>query len=308
MSYVTRIAPSPTGIFHTGTARTALLCYLAARSSGGKFILRIDDTDASRNDDSAVAIIFDALNWLGLDYDDLFYQSKRADVYARARDCLLASDLAYRDGDAIRLRLPDLPDAWTDDVKGDIRITDHDKGLIDGLVLFRSDGSPTYHFASTVDDYDMGINFVIRGVDHINNTPKHVAIRTSLINSGFVPACTSDFLKYAHVGLMDVIGPDGKRKKMSKRDNDASLLRFRDAGYFSDAIIDFLMRGKGWAHTAHDFDKQNPMITLSDAIRHFPDGKLKASPSLFDAAALAKADRKFKAANGIKHYGKDIVT
>ena len=308
MPYVTRFAPSPTGDFHTGSARTALLSYLAARSSGGRFVLRIDDTDAARNDPAAVDVIFDAMNWLGLDHDDLFYQSKRSDIYAAARDLLLAADKAYLDDGAVKLRLPDdLGTSWTDAIKGPINISDHDRKLIDGLVLFRSDGSPTYHFASSVDDLDMGVNFVIRGTDHIGNAPKHVAIRSALIAAGFVPVVKSDDLAYAHVGLIDIIDADGKRKKMSKRDAAASLLKYRDGGYLPEALIDYMMRGKGWAHSVHDFDKKNPMISLADAITHFPDGKLKSSPSLLDTAALAKADRKWKAAKGIVHFGRDTV-
>ena len=313
MSYVTRVAPSPTGLFHLGTARTAYYAWLAARASGGKFILRIDDTDAARNDDAFVDVIFDAMSWLGLDYDAVYRQSDRGDIYALALGHLLDADMAYADDSAIKLRLPaDLDTVWTDSIKGPIRISDHDRKLIDGLVLIRSDGSPTYHFASVVDDFDMGINYIIRGVDHLGNAPKHVALRHALIASGFAPTVPiADDLLYAHVGLIEVMKDDGtgtmKRGKMSKRDDAASLLKYRDAGYDPSAMLDYMMR-IGWAHSSHDYQKRVPFIDRDEAIRVFLDGgKMRAAPSLFDPAYLAKSDRRVKAAAGIKHYGKGVV-
>jgi glutamyl-tRNA synthetase len=313
MSFTTRIAPSPTGLFHLGTARTALYSWLAARASGGRFILRIDDTDAARNDDAYTKVIFDAMDWLGLDYDDVFYQSKRSVIYDAAATMLLARDMAYLDNGALRLRLPaDLPDTWTDSIKGPIKISDHDRKLIDGLVLFRSDGSPTYHFASVVDDYLMGVNYIIRGVDHLGNAPKHVAIRHALVAAGVVTNSPLDAdPMYAHVGLIEIMKDDGtgklKRTKMSKRDDAASLLKYRDAGYDPAALIDYMMR-IGWAHTEHDYQKRVPFIDRDEALWVFLDrGKMRAAPSLFDPAMLAKSDRRAKAAAGIVHFGKGVV-
>lgn len=311
MPYVTRIAPSPTGMFHLGTARTAYYAWLAARASGGRFILRIDDTDVARNDPAYVDVIYDAMNWLGLDHDDLYFQSKRGDIYALALAHLMDADLAYADDGAIKLRLPpNLPSTWTDSIKGPINISDHDRKLIDGLVLVRSDGSPTYHFASVVDDIDMKINYVIRGTDHIGNAPKHVAIHAALRAAGYMLPDTAVPL-YAHVGLIDIMKDDGtgaiKRTKMSKRDDSASLLKYRDAGYDSSAMLDYLMR-IGWAHTEHDYQKRVPFIDRDEALAVFlTKGKMRSAPSLFDPAYLAKSDRRVKAAAGVKHYGKGVV-
>lgn len=313
MSYVTRFAPSPTSDtgMHLGNARTGFYSWLAARASGGKFILRIDDTDNARNCDSS--FIFDAMSWLGLDYDAVYRQSDRGDIYAIALGHLLDADMAVADDGAIRLRLPaDLPTTWTDSIKGQINISDHDRKLIDGLVLIRSDGSPTYHFASVVDDFDMGINYIIRGIDHLGNAPKHVALRHALIASGFVPTVPiTDDILYAHVGLIEIMKDDGtgklKRGKMSKRDDAASLLKYRDAGYDPSALLDYMMR-IGWAHTEHDYQKRVPFIDRDEALAVFlAKGKMRAAPSLFDPAMLAKSDRRVKAAAGVKHYGKGVV-
>lgn len=322
LSYTTRIAPSPTGLFHLGTARTALYSWLAARATGGRFILRIDDTDAARNDDAHVDVILDAMAWLGLDYDDIYYQSRRRSVYDLYIAEMLDSGLVYRDDGAIKLRLPaDLPDTWTDSIKGPIKISDHDRKLIDGLVLYRSDGSPTYHFASVVDDYDMGVNYVIRGIDHLGNAPKHVALRHAIYagdkalraKSGATTPMPPLDIDYAHVGLIEIMKDDVaggkmmKRSKLSKRDDAASLLKYRDAGYDPSAILDYLMR-IGWAHSSHDYQKRVPFIDRDEALRVFLDeGKMRAAPSLLDPAMLAKSDRRVKAAAGIKHYGKGVV-
>lgn len=309
MTYITRVAPSPTGLFHLGTARTAYYSWLAARASGGRFILRIDDTDAARNDPAFTKVIFDAMDWLGLDYDATFNQSDRAAIYDAAATALIATSLAYAHDGAIKLRIPStMPTTWTDSIKGPINISDHDRNLIDGLVLIRSDGSPTYHFASVVDDMTMGVNYVIRGTDHIGNAPKHVAIHAALVASGFNDAPVP---LYAHVGLIEIMKDDGtgkmKRGKMSKRDDAASLLKYRDAGYDPSALLDYMMR-IGWAHTSHDYQKRVPFIDRDEAIRVFlAEGKMRAAPSLFDPAMLAKSDRRVKAATGIKHFGKGVV-
>ncbi len=318
MSYTTRVAPSPTGLFHLGTARTAYYSWLAARASGGRFILRIDDTDAARNDDAFTNVIFDAMSWLGLDNDDVFYQSRRRSVYDLYIHAMLDAGSAYHDDGAIKLRIPaDLPATWTDTIKGPINISDHDRKLIDGLVLYRSDGSPTYHFASVVDDYDMGVNYVIRGTDHIGNAPKHVALRHAIHAVDVAMRGTSDLaipprdIDYAHVGLIEIMKDDGtgklKRGKMSKRDDAASLLKYRAAGYDPSALLDYMMK-IGWAHGQHDYQKHTPFIDRDEALRVFlTDGKMRAAPSLFDPAMLAKSDRRVKAAAGIQHFGKGVV-
>lgn len=295
-SYITRIAPSPTGMFHLGTARTAYFNWLAARASGGRFILRIDDTDAARNDNAYVDVILDAMKWLGLDYDCMFRQSTRQDVYACYADRLLDADLAYRDvtdaGTAIRLRPVSSRLAWKDMIAGSIKITDSDRKNADGLVLMRSDGSPTYHFASIIDDIDMGVNLVIRGTDHINNTSKQIAIMTALDLLLHTPIHPIEF---AHIGLIDHM-VDGKRKKMSKRDASASLLDYRDRGYDPDAILNFILR-LGWSPSDANFDKKVKMLDRDMAVRMFlTDGRMRNSPVLFDPVMLDALDRRYKAA------------
>jgi glutamyl-tRNA synthetase len=291
MTYVTRIAPSPTGMFHMGTARTAYFNWLAAKASGGKFILRIDDTDAARNDAAFTDVIMDAMAWLGLDHDDLFCQSARGDVYAHRIGLLLDSGKAYRDDGAVKLRLPDdLPDVWTDKIKGTIRVHDNDRKMVDGLVLLRSDGTPTYHFASIVDDLSSGVNLIIRGSDHINNTIKQIAIAIAL---GRTPG---DLPEFAHVGLIEVLDPDtGKRKKLSKRDAGASLLDYRDRGYSPDAMLNFLLR-LGWSPKDANFDKKHRTIDRDMATAMFlTDGNMRASPAMFDPMVLDGLDRRWKA-------------
>ena len=292
MSYVTRIAPSPTGMFHLGTARTAYFNWLAARASGGRFILRIDDTDAARNDDAYVDVILDAMSWLGLKYDAMFRQSDRADVYDHYVNLLLNADLAYRDGTAVRLKPVATRLAWKDMIAGNIKITDSDHKNADGLVLIRSDGTPTYHFASIVDDIDTGVNLIIRGTDHINNTSKQLAIITALDMVLTTPVHPIDF---AHVGLIDHM-VDGKRKKMSKRDDAASLLRYRDLGYSPDAILNFILR-LGWSPSDANFDKKVRMLDRDMAVKMFlTDGRMRNSPVLFDPVMLDTLDRRYKAA------------
>ena len=218
--YITRIAPSPTTLsscksVHIGLLRSAYFNWLAAKASNGKFYLRVDDTDQDRHNEDAVQVIYDAMAWLGLDYDDTFRQSQHKDMglYDKAAEDLVNANLAYKDDGAIRLRCPDnMPETWHDEVAGDIAITDKDKGFIDGLVLIKSDGWPTYHFSSVIDDAWAGINYVIRGNDHTSNTAKHIAIYLQMqkCNSG-----NGSFTipKFGHVGLIHKNG-----KKMSKRD------------------------------------------------------------------------------------------
>jgi glutamyl/glutaminyl-tRNA synthetase len=174
--YTTRIAPSPTGMMHVGTARTALFNWVAARATGGKFILRIDDTDQDRNQESAVQPIFDGLTWLGLLWDGLYRQSERTAIYQDYAARLVAAGLAsIADNGAVILNVPAGMEPWTDDVGGMMCVTADMLDKMQGLVLCRGGdklGQATYQFSSILDDYLMGVNFIIRGVDHIANTPK----------------------------------------------------------------------------------------------------------------------------------------
>jgi glutamyl/glutaminyl-tRNA synthetase len=282
MSFTTRIAPSPTGMFHLGTARTAYFNWLAARASGGSFILRIDDTDTARNSQDAVQVILDAMDWLGLDYDALYYQSARTALYREAADQLIAADRArVLDDGAVALNIPKLGPTWHDTLVGDIPITKDVRDKMDPLILLRRDGGgPTYHFASIYDDYMTGVNWIIRGHDHQTNTPKQIAIW----NAGF----SGDFPQASHIGL---IFKDGK--KLSKRDNAASLLWYRDQGYHPDAVLSFLLR-LGWSPN----DGKTPrVITRERAIEMFlKDGKMRpASRVNYDGQLLSNIQRNYEA-------------
>lgn len=280
--FTTRIAPSPTGDMHLGTARTAWFNWLAARASGGKFILRIDDTDTSRNNEASVDVIFDVMKWLGLDdYDAVYRQSDRMDRYRDVADWLKSTHLAKTaDNGAILLDLHAGNMAgmsWDDTISGkqmftDNIIKDHDRDI----VLIRGDGMPTYHFATVVDDMDMGVNWVIRGIDHFTNTFRQTMIGHAL---GF------NLPKYAHLGL---IMKD--KKKMSKRDDAASMLAYRDAGYDSDAMLDYMLR-LGWGESS-GVDRK--IITGADALEIFLDGNMKSKPSNFDQRKLDSLDRRHK--------------
>jgi glutamyl-tRNA synthetase len=295
---ITRIAPSPTGMFHFGTARTAYFNYLAAKASGGKFILRIDDTDVARNDEAHVGTIMDALSWLGLTPDDTFRQSDRLDEYRRIADALVDANKAVRlDDGAITLELPDnMPDTWRDYLgRKDVKINDHDRKFIDGLVLMRSTangGGPTYNFASIVDDMFAGVNLVIRGVDHIANTSKQVAVKAAIEgNAVFSPPRSIEF---AHVGLIEIIGEDGKRAKLSKRSNAhvADIMSFKADGYSAEAVLAYMLR-MNWNPSDANFDKHNPPITTDRAIGMFlTEGRLKNSAPLFERKQLDAVARR----------------
>ena len=290
MSYVTRIAPSPTGMMHIGTARTAWFNWLAARATGGKFILRMDDTDAERNQKEAEQPIFDGLEWLGLNYDEFIRQSERASIYQNYANILLDSGSAFHaDNGAIMLRWHDFqPRSWDDEIAGSIAISDKAVEEIDGkLCLIRGGeklGQATYQFASIVDDYVSGVNFIIRGTDHIANTAKQVAIWTALANG---IAEEKPLPKFAHIGL---IFKD--KKKMSKRDGAASVLDYRANGYDPDGILNFLLR-LGWGPKIDD--KASTFMDRSRATELFlTGGAMKSSNANFDTQKLDFYDRSYK--------------
>lgn len=277
--FITRVAPSPTGDFHLGTARTAYFNWLAARATGGRFLLRIDDTDTARNDPASVGVIHDSMNWLGLDYDDTFTQSSRLDRYRDVANDLVArglADVAWNGG----ILLKDAKATpWHDLISGDMIPSDDAKDLAANQVIIKSDGMPVYHFASVVDDIDMGVNLVIRGMDHHTNTNRHTAIYHAL---------GAPLPKFAHVGLITL-----DKKKMSKRDSAASLLGYRDAGISPDAILNFVLR-MGWGPSVDD--KTTALLPRDRTLDLFLDGgRMRSAPSAFDAQRLASLDRKYKA-------------
>lgn len=289
-----RFAPSPTGALHIGGARTALYNWLAARHSGGEMLLRIEDTDLERSTEENKDQIFDALLWLGLDWDgEPVSQVGRADSHATALAKLLESGAAYRDSataddvkawkaehgadrgyrgqpspdgaGAIRLRVPDEGDTVVDDlIRGEVRFPSRS---YDDFVIARGDGSVLYNFAVAVDDAEMGITEVIRGDDHLSNTPKQLLVFEAL---GIEPP------RYAHVPLLH--GPDGK--KLSKRHGAASVQELRDAGYLPAAIRNYVAM-LGWGPG----DDEN-LLSTEELIKRFRPEDVGKSSAVFDEKKL----------------------
>ncbi len=282
--FITRIAPSPTGFFHLGTARTAYFNWLAARASGGRFLLRIDDTDASRNNDAFTDVIYQSMDYLKLDYDATFKQSDRKDRYAQAADGLIAVGRAVRRNGAVFLTHPLQANpqvtGFVDDAVGHVGVTQLDHDCVANMVLVKSDGMATYHFASVLDDIQNGVNLVIRGADHISNTMRQVALYLAL--DAPVP-------RYAHVGLLhdSVTG-----KKLSKSTGAKSVLQYRDDGVDADAMCNFLLR-LGWGPRVDD--KTTTTLPRARALDLFLDGgKMRAAASRADFKLLDSLDRKYK--------------
>ncbi len=285
MTVRTRFAPSPTGYLHVGGARTALFCYLFARKHGGRFVLRIEDTDLERSTAESVNAILEGMTWLGLDYDEgPFYQTQRFDRYNQVIDELMSKGLAYRcdcpkerlealreeqmankvkpryDGHCrqrqvdpgqphvIRFRNPEDGNVVVDDmIRGRVVISN---GELDDLIIRRSDGSPTYNLTVVVDDMDMEITHVIRGDDHVNNTPRQMNILHAL---GKRPP------QYAHLPM--ILGDDGSR--LSKRHGAVSVVAYRDEGYLPEALLNYLVR-LGWSHGDQEIFSLEEMIALFD--------------------------------------------
>jgi glutamyl-tRNA synthetase len=301
--YVTRIAPSPTGLFHLGTARTAYINYLAARASNGTFILRIDDTDVQRNRKEYIQIILDTMDWLELDYDKIYYQSDRIGLYEGEAKGLLANNRAIKlENKAVALTYPhSMPETFNDTIAGNIKITDRNKEQIEKkLILLRGinddpekTNTPTYQLASVIDDYFMGVNWIIRGVDHISNTPKQIAIWQCMNEVYGNISCPKEYPKFTHLGL---ITKDGK--KLSKRDGAASLLSYRERGYSPKAILNWMLL-LGWSLNVPRGNKQlekiaNSPIDKSMAIELFFQGKLKNSPCNFSMDKLNSLNKAYK--------------
>jgi glutamyl-tRNA synthetase len=273
----TRVAPSPTGMLHLGTARTALFCWAFARHHGGTFVLRIEDTDIERSTEAAVQVILDSMAWLNLDYDEgPIRQTERLPRYAELLQRLVEQGKAYHcyatreeldalraeqtargekpryDGrwrperaagrtppagvaPVIRFRNPDFGDvSWNDLVKGPISVSNTE---LDDLVIARGDGIPTYNFAVVVDDIDMGITHVLRGDDHVNNTPRQINIYRALLDDG------APLPRFGHLPM--ILGPDGQ--KLSKRHGAVSVLQYEEDGFLPEALFNYLAR-LGWSH------------------------------------------------------------
>ena len=298
---VTRIAPSPTGAMHIGTARTALFNWLYARHTGGKYLLRVEDTDRERSTAEAVQVIFDGLRWLGLEADEApVFQASRAGRHAAAVEEMLARGTAYRDymtpdeleaerataraegrvvrspwrdrspNDApdrpfvVRLKAPLDGETLIDDqVKGQVRFQNKD---LDDLILLRTDGTPTYNLAVVVDDHEMGVTHVIRGDDHLNNAARQTLIYQGL---GWTPPV------WAHLPLIH--GPDGA--KLSKRHGAQAVSEFADMGYLPEAMRNYLAK-LGWGHG------DDEIFSDDQAVGWFDIKDVVAAPARLDWAKL----------------------
>lgn len=292
----TRFAPSPTGYLHIGGVRTALFSWLHARRHGGAFVLRIEDTDRERSTEASVNVILEGMRWLGLDWDEgPYYQTRRFDRYGEVLERLLEEGKAYRcycsrerlealraeqmarkekpryDG-LCRDRHGPAPEGITPVVRfrnpadGAVVVDDLIRGRVvfqnrelDDLIIARADGTPTYNFTVVVDDSDMGITHVIRGDDHLNNTPRQINILRAI---GAQPPA------YAHVPM--ILGPDGKR--LSKRHGAVSVLQYRDEGFLPEALLNYLVR-LGWSHGDQEVFSREEMIRL------FEIGGVNKAPS-----------------------------
>jgi glutamyl-tRNA synthetase len=266
MSVRVRMAPSPTGLLHIGGVRTFLFNWLFARGRGGECLLRIENTDTSREVKESVDQIQRSLRWLGVEWDG--QPTFQLDVMDRARDearRLVGEGSAYEDEGAIRIRMPDDgATAWEDAIKGRIEVPNAE---LEDLVLVRSDGRPTYNFASPLEDWLDDITHVIRGDDHVSNTPKQINVLRAL---GAEPPV------YAHVP--NVFGADGK--KLSKRHGAVSVDEFREAGYVPEALMNFLAL-LGWAP-----DGETTIMSRDELIERFSLERVGASPATFDYAKL----------------------
>jgi|YelNatPaOPRAMG01_1025707.scaffolds.fasta_scaffold00122_34 glutamyl-tRNA synthetase len=279
-----RFAPSPTGYLHIGGARTALFNWLFARHHGGTFILRIEDTDAARNTQEAVEVILQGLRWLGLHWDEgpltseatgpykgnhgPYFQSQRRALYQRRVEMLLERGAAYCKDGAVWFKMPREPIVVHDLIVGAVRrpLTDREAEDPD-FVLMRSDGQPVFHLTNVVDDLEMGITHVIRGEDHLSNTPKHIALFRAF---GAEPP------HYAHLPL--ILNQDGS--KMSKRDTGASLTTYMEEGYLPEAVVNYLCL-LGWS------PKDNrEKLSIQELIERFDLPQVLRHNARFDAAKL----------------------
>jgi len=307
MTVRTRFAPSPTGFLHIGGARTALYCWAYARRHGGKFVLRIEDTDLERSTQASVEAILDGMQWLGIDWDEgPFFQMQRLSRYREVAEQLIAAGHAYRDympkaeldalraaqtargekprydralgrkyrgeGPApVRFMTPQEGTVgWNDLVKGPIEFPNAE---LDDLVILRADGVPTYNFGVVVDDLDMRISQVIRGDDHVNNTPRQIHIFRAL--GKVLP-------EFAHVPML--LGADGER--LSKRHGAVSVTQYRDEGFLPEAMVNYLAR-LGWSHGDAE------VFSMQQLVAWFDLAHVSRSPARFDAEKLSWMNQQY---------------
>jgi len=261
-----RFAPSPTGWLHLGSARTALFNWLAARRSGGRFLLRVEDTDRVRSEQRFLEEILEDLRWLGLDWDgELVYQSRRFDLYRARAEELLAAGKAYREGDALLYRVdPGRTIAYTDLIHGRIEVATEN---IKDQVLIKSDGSPSYNFACVVDDASLGVTHILRGDDHISNTPKQIL---------FYEALGLKLPEFGHMPL--ILGPDGA--KLSKRHGGVSVREYQAEGFLPEALANYLVL-LGWTPPGGI-----EIMPLAEAARIFGIDQMNDVQAKFDIQKL----------------------
>ena len=281
------MAPSPTGFLHIGGVRTFLFNWLFARGRGGECLLRIENTDTSREVEESVAQIERSLRWLGIEWDgETTFQLEVMERAKQEADRLVAEGTAYEDEGAIRIRMPDDgTTGWDDAIKGRIEVPNAE---LEDVVLVRSDGRPTYNFASPLEDWLDGITHVIRGDDHVSNTPKQVNVLRAL---GAEPPV------YAHVP--NVYGADGK--KLSKRHGAVSVDEFRVAGYVPEALMNFLAL-LGWAP-----DGETTIMSTDELIERFSLERVGSSPATFDYAKLDWMNGVYLRALPSDEYGDRLV-
>jgi glutamyl-tRNA synthetase len=284
---VVRFAPSPTGFLHIGGVHTALFNWLFARHEGGEFRLRIENTDTSREVAEATEQIEESLRWLGLDWDGpTTFQLDRMERCKDEARRLVADGAAYEDEGAIRIRMPDEgTTAWKDLIRGRI---EYPNEKLEDLVAVRADGRPTYNFASPVEDWLDGITHVIRGEDHISNTPKQIRILEAL--GAPVP-------QYAH--LANILGPDGR--KLSKRHGAVSVEEFRRAGYFAPALLNYLAL-LGWS-----YDDRREIFSRDELVELFTLDRVGASPAVFDYQKLTHLNGLYLRALPVDEYAEALV-
>lgn len=321
MNVVTRFAPSPTGYLHVGGVRTALFSWLYARHHNGKFILRIEDTDKERSTQESVNAILEGMKWLGLNHDEgPFYQSQRFERYFEVADNLLKEGKAYkcfctkerlmnlrteqmnnkqkprydgfcRDKDqnmdapfVVRFKNPQNGRVdFVDEVYGEISVNNSE---LDDLIIIRSDNTPTYNFTVVIDDLDMGITHVIRGDDHINNTPRQINLFQAM--NATVPV-------YAHLPM--ILGSDGKR--LSKRHGAVSVLEFKENGFLSHSLINYLAR-LGWAY------KDQEIFTLEELIKYFSLNNVSRAAASFNYEKLLWLNQHYQKCQNPKIVAKEL--
>ncbi len=272
-----RFPPSPTGFLHIGGARTALYNWLFARHNNGKMVLRIEDTDRQRSTEEATQAILDSMTWLGLDWDEgPYHQSERLEIYNEHVEKLLKNGKAFHvddpeKGRAVRFKITDELTDFDDMVHGNIK---SDTSLLEDFVIQKADGFPAYNFACVVDDGVMGITHIIRGDDHLSNTPRQIALYKAL---GF------DLPKFAHIPM--ILGEDGSR--MSKRHGATSVTDYRTKGYLPDAIVNFIAL-LGWS-PGHDQE----LLTRQEMIEKFTLKRVNKTSSQFDFTKLDWMNSKY---------------